>query len=158
VFLTYTKLLLLLLLLLLVFIPPLFSFNHIIKFKIQYLHPFNRLIILFFFKDLNTLDVKLIFFMYINFVLYLTSPSTFLNFCHISSSNNNGVTVVNFATSKNLIVKSIMFPHRKIHKYAWTSPDGKTHNHINHVLVDRRRQSGILDVRSFRGADCDTDH
>jgi len=25
-------------------------------------------------------------------------------------------------------------------------------------LIDRRRHSGILDVQSFRGADCDTDH
>jgi hypothetical protein len=45
----------------------------------------------------------------------------------------------------------------KIYKYTWSSPDGKTHNQIDQVLVDRRRQS-ILDVRSFRGADCDTDH
>jgi hypothetical protein len=37
-------------------------------------------------------------------------------------SNDNGVRAVNFATAKNLIVKSIMFPHRKIHKYTWTSP------------------------------------
>jgi hypothetical protein len=33
---------------------------------------------------------------------------------------------VNFATSKNLIVKSMMFPHRNIHKFTWTSPDGNT--------------------------------
>jgi hypothetical protein len=31
-------------------------------------------------------------------------------------SNDNGVRVVNFATSKNLVVKSTMFPHRSIHK------------------------------------------
>jgi hypothetical protein len=74
------------------------------------------------------------------------------------TSNDNGVRVVNFATSKNLVVESTMFPHRKIHKYTWTSPDGKTHNQIDHVLVDRRRQSSILDVQSFRGADCDMDH
>ena len=32
------------------------------------------------------------------------------------------------------------------------------HNQINHVLIDRRWQSSILDVRSFMGADGDTDH
>jgi hypothetical protein len=53
-------------------------------------------------------------------------------------SNNNGVKIVNFATSKNLVVKSTMFPHRNIHKYTWTSPDGKTHNQIDHILIDRR--------------------
>jgi hypothetical protein len=45
-----------------------------------------------------------------------------------------------------------------IHKYTWTSPDGKTHNQIGHILVDRRRHSNVLDVRSFRAADCDSDH
>jgi len=73
-------------------------------------------------------------------------------------SNDNGVRLVNFATSKNLVVKSTMFPHRNIHKYTWTSPDGNTHNQIDHILIERRRQSSILDVRSFRGADCDSDH
>jgi len=52
-------------------------------------------------------------------------------------SNDNGVRIVNFATSKNLVVKSAMFPHRNIHEYTWTSLDGKTHNQIDHVLIDR---------------------
>jgi hypothetical protein len=43
-------------------------------------------------------------------------------------SNDNGIRVANFATSKNLRVKSTMFPHCNIHKYTWMSPDGKTHN------------------------------
>jgi hypothetical protein len=39
-----------------------------------------------------------------------------------------------------------------------TSPDGKAHNQIDRILIDRRRHSSILDVRSFRAADCDTEH
>jgi hypothetical protein len=71
-------------------------------------------------------------------------------------SNDNGVRVVNCATSKNLVVKSTMFLIAK----SINTPGPllkETHNQIDHVLIDRRRHSSILDVRSFRGADCDTD-
>ena len=51
-----------------------------------------------------------------------------------------------------------MFPHQNIRKYTWTFPNGKIHNQIDHILVDRRWHLGILDVQNFRGADCDTDY
>jgi hypothetical protein len=54
------------------------------------------------------------------------------------ASTDNGVRIINFATSKTLVVKSIMFPHGSIHKYICTCPDGKTHNQIDHILIDRR--------------------
>jgi hypothetical protein len=54
------------------------------------------------------------------------------------NSNDNGVRVVNFATSKNLTVKSTMFPRRNIHKVTWMSPDGRTHNQIDHDLIHKR--------------------
>jgi hypothetical protein len=72
-------------------------------------------------------------------------------------NNYTGVRLANFATSKTFKAKSTMFPHRNIHKYL-DVPDRKTHNQIDHILVDRRRQSNVLDVRSFRAANCDSDH
>jgi len=54
------------------------------------------------------------------------------------SSNDNGVRIVNFATSKNLVAKSKMFPHRNIHEYTCTYTDGKVHNQIDHILRGRR--------------------
>jgi hypothetical protein len=66
-------------------------------------------------------------------------------------SNDNRVRWVNFAKSKNL--KSPKLPHRNVLKFNWTSPDGKIHNQIGHVLVERRRHSNILDVRSHRAAE-----
>jgi hypothetical protein len=50
-------------------------------------------------------------------------------------SDGGGVRVVKFATSKNRIVKSTVFPHRNIHKFTWIS-DGKTHNKTDHILMD----------------------
>jgi hypothetical protein len=73
-------------------------------------------------------------------------------------SNDNDVRIVNFATSEHLVVKSTMFPHRNIHKYTCTSHDWKTHNQIVQIFIGRRWHSSMLDVRSIRGADCDTDH
>ena len=43
-------------------------------------------------------------------------------------SNDNSVRIVNFATSKSLVVKSTMFAHRNICKCNWTSPGGKNYN------------------------------
>jgi hypothetical protein len=62
------------------------------------------------------------------------------------NSNDNGIRAVNFDTFKSLVVTSTMFPHRNIHNYTWTSPKGKTHNQIDHVLIGRRRHSNILDA------------
>jgi endonuclease/exonuclease/phosphatase family metal-dependent hydrolase len=73
-------------------------------------------------------------------------------------SNDNRVRVVNFAISKDIIVKSTIFPYHTIHKYTWTFPYGKTRNQIDIVFIDKRWHSNMTDVLPFRGANCDADH
>jgi len=67
--------------------------------------------------------------------------------------NGNCVRIVNFATSKNLILETTMFPHRSIYQHTQISPDVKIHNQIDHILIDSRWHSSIRFVRSFSGTE-----
>jgi len=58
--------------------------------------------------------------------------------CLHQYSNDKGVRTVNFATSKNLAVKSRTFLRRNIHKYIWNSPNGKTNHQTGHIFIGRR--------------------
>jgi hypothetical protein len=62
-------------------------------------------------------------------------------------SNDNRIRVLNISISKNLSVKSTTFPQHNIHKFNWTSPDGKTHNQIDHIMIDRRQHANVFHVR-----------
>jgi len=57
-----------------------------------------------------------------------------------------------------MVVASTLFNHKGIHKMTWRSPDGQTHNEIDHLLIDARHLSNVMDVRTFRGANTDSDH
>jgi hypothetical protein len=53
---------------------------------------------------------------------------------------------VHFAIPTNLFVKTTMFRHRDTHKHASKTPEGKTNNQTDHVLIDRRWHSRIFHV------------
>jgi hypothetical protein len=69
--------------------------------------------------------------------------------------SDSGVRVVNFVISRGFTVRGVVFIHRGIHRYAWESPNGRTHNRMDHVLIDGRGHSSVLDVQSFGAAVCD---
>ena len=71
---------------------------------------------------------------------------------------DNGVWIVKFATSRNLVVKNTMFLHPIIRKHAMISPDVKTHKQNDNILIDTRSRSRIVGVRIFREADCGTNN
>ena len=68
-------------------------------------------------------------------------------FAYTVQCDVNDIRLMNFASSKNLIVKNTKFSHCNIHRY--TSPDSVTHNQMDHVLVAKRRQLIITDFQSF---------
>jgi hypothetical protein len=73
-------------------------------------------------------------------------------------TNNNGWRMIDFAVTKNTTIISTLFQHKRIHKETWRSPDETTSNQIVHVMIDSRHATDILNVKSCRGADFDSDH
>ena len=74
------------------------------------------------------------------------------------NTNDNGYHLIHFATLNNMVMGSIMFQHRNIHKPTWTAPDRSFENQIDHMVIDARHMSDLLDVRSYRGGNVDSDH
>ena len=72
--------------------------------------------------------------------------------------NDNGERLVEFCHSNRCIIGGTIFPHRDIHKLSWRSPDGNTVNQIDHVIVNKKWQRSLLDVKVHRGADVGSDH
>jgi hypothetical protein len=58
------------------------------------------------------------------------------SFAYIKWSTLQYWCFVNFAVFNNVTIKSTMFPHHNIHKFTWMSPDGNSHNHIHHILIE----------------------
>ena len=72
--------------------------------------------------------------------------------------NDNRESLCDFCSVNGLVITGTIFPHKEIHKLTWSSPDGKTVNEIDHVMVNGRMRTSILDTRVMRRADVYTDH
>jgi hypothetical protein len=69
-----------------------------------------------------------------------------------------GSRLVNFAVAKNMFIGSTELNHKIIHITTWKSPDGKNENQRDQLLIDKRHLSTVMDVRSCRGTNIESDH
>jgi len=72
--------------------------------------------------------------------------------------NNNGERLIDLCQTFQLVIGGSLFPHKNIHKYTWTSPNGQVRNQIDHICISKKWRRSLLDVRNKRGADIDSDH
>jgi hypothetical protein len=84
-------------------------------------------------------------------------PTIGMHIMH-ENTNDNGSRLIFFAASRNMVIGTTLSPHKEIHKRTRSSPDGNTYNQIDHILIDSRHKSNLMDVRSHRGVNIDSDH
>jgi hypothetical protein len=73
-------------------------------------------------------------------------------------SNDNRQRLIDFAMGNIIVGKSMWLHQKNIRKVLWCSQHGITFNQIDHVMIDRRHTSDILQIDNCRGANCDSDH
>lgn len=76
----------------------------------------------------------------------------------IGLMSENGEKFLDFCALNKLVVGGSIFPHKRIHKATWVSPDHVTENQIDHVCVSKQFRRSLQDVRVKRGADVASDH
>ena len=76
----------------------------------------------------------------------------------LGEMNDNGMRFADTCTMNNLVIGGSIFPHKRIHKATWISPDHRTENQIDHICVSKRFRRSLLDVCVKRGADVGSDH
>ncbi|XP_072025345.1 craniofacial development protein 2-like [Amphiura filiformis] len=69
-----------------------------------------------------------------------------------------GERLADFCNENELIVTNTLFQQHPRRLYTWISPDGRTRNQINYILIKRRWRSSVKVAKTYPGADCGSDH
>ncbi|XP_048759317.2 craniofacial development protein 2-like [Ostrea edulis] len=72
--------------------------------------------------------------------------------------NENGERFADLCSLNQLVIGGSIFPHKRIHKATWRSPDHFTENQIDHICISKKFRRAWKDVRVMRGADVSSDH
>ena len=72
--------------------------------------------------------------------------------------SDNVERFTDFCALNGLVIGGSIFPHNRIHKVTWVSPDNSTENQIDHICINKKFRRSLQDVRVRRGADVASDH
>ena len=76
----------------------------------------------------------------------------------LGDKNDNGERLVEFCQRQNLMISNIWFEKKESSRHTWTSPDGKTKNQIDFILVSQRYRNSIKNSKARADMDCGSDY
>ena len=72
--------------------------------------------------------------------------------------NKNGEMFADLCAFNRLIIGGIVFPHSRIHKATWISPDHRSENQIDNICIGQKVKISMQDVRVQKGTYTTSDH
>ncbi|VDO68188.1 unnamed protein product [Schistosoma margrebowiei] len=76
----------------------------------------------------------------------------------LGKRNENGERFANLCAFNKSVTGGTIFPHKRIHKATWITPDHTTENHIDHICINKKFRKIMENVRTRRGAEVASDH
>ncbi|VDO56709.1 unnamed protein product [Schistosoma margrebowiei] len=70
----------------------------------------------------------------------------------------NGERFANLSAFNKLVIGGTIFPHKRIPKTTWISPDHTTANQLDHICINKKFRRTMEDMKTRRGADISSDH
>ena len=64
----------------------------------------------------------------------------------LGEMNENGERFVNLCALNHLVIGGSVFPHKRIHKATWRSPDHITENQIDHICINKKFRRSWQDM------------
>ena len=61
----------------------------------------------------------------------------------LGTTNDRRSMLLEFAKFSDLVLTNTLHPQKQSWKASWYSPDGKTHNMIDYILINKRFQSSV---------------
>ena len=72
--------------------------------------------------------------------------------------NDRGSHLLQFCAINKLIIGNTLFRHNETRRFTWMSPDGKSKNQIDYIIIQEKLKSSLKNCRSYQSADIGSDH
>ena len=76
----------------------------------------------------------------------------------LRNRNNRGERLLQFCSMNNLAIVNTFYKHKEARLVTWISPDGKTKNQIDFVIVKKENLSFVKNCCVYNSADVGSDH
>ena len=88
----------------------------------------------------------------------VTKPTAACGIFGLRDQNERGERLHEFCIANNLSITNTMFKHHPHHLYTWTSPDSRTRNQIDYIIMNQKWRASVKNVKTRPSADCNSDH